>query len=579
MVKSLLLIVILSTSLAVSGFVNLAYLTGNNAIDRLITNAAMVQSDNQDVSETTLDDCGTDTISPSVQDVSSNSSEKIQWPDMLLVNASQSRVITITSQPDSSGFPSEGSTENKVLMTVGNITIRSEENTIENIPKRKGFVSAYIYYTLENLENRAFYPHIDVYALVEGARYPCQLCGGGDTGSLLLPHEKRYNMWTAFQVPNFTRQIVFDVVDIHGPEIVWSLPVNVTLANGIPITLNETVGEENAADVTNIPVNDTVSDNNLEVNATSQPSREPKIRHLVLDESHKQKQITIQNSESSVGVTQNDAILTVEDVTLYSDKDMQYMPYKPGHNILVINYSLTNIDDHPYFVQLGYEASGSSPDYRIQEIGWPFGNQIIPNEIIGWGIGIYIPDEDTDISIKVIDTFSDATVWTIPLKINEEVEFPEAYGNTSKLPDDFAVTYSYGIGLDYALDTRKGVFAVKTCDEPALQNVILALSDEELLKIWKAAAENDFMNIGDFVELCPSDAFSGCTVVTPESRTELTIYGNNRSNTILARENYENNHNVYQYPEFAKYKSIVQAIDEVLAKYQDKIPDSKCAYL
>ena len=608
MAKHLLVIALLAFSLAISSFLNLSYLTGNTTtIASLFPNAAIAQSDSQNRNETTSsDECGIgiDTNHPAAQGASSNSSETIDWPDMLIVDVEKSREITITSQEDSSSFPMEGTMQNKVLMTIGNVTIRSEENTVENIPKRKGFVSAYINYTLENLENRAFYPHVEVDALVDGARYPCQLCGGGDTSSILLPHEKRYNMWTAFQVPDNSREITFDIIDVNGQHVEWSLPVNVTIANGVPVYFNNTAKEETAPDVADDPVNDTADGNNSARDETegipAQPMREPVISHLAIDEAYQQKQITIQNFDSSIGVTQNDAILVLENATLYSDGDTQYMPYNPGYNILIVNYSIANIDDNPYFVQMGFEAHGSSqeevneqvtPDdnfgkaddgnqgYGVQEIGWPFGNQILPNEMMNAAIGVYVPDEETDITINVIDRYSEAAIWTIPLKISDKVVFPNGYGNTSRLPDDFAVTYSYGIGLDYTLDTEKGIFTVKTCDDPALQNVTLALSDEELLKIWQVSAENDFMNMGDFTELCPSDAVSGCSVMTPASQTVLTISANDRSNTILFGQNYEINHSIKQYPEFAKYKTIVDTIDGMLAKYENKLPDSKCAYL
>ncbi|AFU59975.1 hypothetical protein Ngar_c30590 [Candidatus Nitrososphaera gargensis Ga9.2] len=56
--------------------------------------------------------------------------------------------------------------------------------------------------------------------------------------------------------------------------------------------------------------------------------------------------------------------------------------------------------------------------------------------------------------------------------------------NGQVVPDNFKITYSYGIGLDYTLtvdDTAVGLFTVKNCYSiMPTQHATLALSQQEL---------------------------------------------------------------------------------------------------
>jgi hypothetical protein len=147
------------------------------------------------------------------------------------------------------------------------------------------------------------------------------------------------------------------------------------------------------------------------------------------------------------------------------------------------------------------------------------------------------------------------------------------------VPDNFKITYSYGIGLDRTLTvdyTAIGSFTVKNCYSiTPPQHATLALSQQELKFIWKAVQENDFFSLSDLTEKCSPLAIS-CREIAPEDKAELQITSTNgETNKVEFRQNYALNHN--NAAELKRFKAIVSAIDEVLSHYGN-LPRPDCVY-
>lgn len=145
------------------------------------------------------------------------------------------------------------------------------------------------------------------------------------------------------------------------------------------------------------------------------------------------------------------------------------------------------------------------------------------------------------------------------------------------MPVDFEVAYSYGVGLQYTLDTRAETFSTQMCNNFAAQHTALALSEQEMWHIWQSVEENDFFYAARLYRGCPD--FGPCTLIEPEDLSTLQVFANEQTHGVEFRQNYELNHGAPAGSNFYKSKSVVKTIESVLSQYNNNhLPETKCRY-
>jgi hypothetical protein len=144
--------------------------------------------------------------------------ERPPVPDVArTINIAKSKEIQITS---SERNPHGEKVE--AIMTVNNVTTHTGD--IENLPYKDGFITVFFNYSMENIDNYAYYAEQNIEAIVDGDSYPPQLTGGG-LGSVLLPNEKR-DSFVAIQVIDSATEVTFHIKDMHTRETLWQIAVS-----------------------------------------------------------------------------------------------------------------------------------------------------------------------------------------------------------------------------------------------------------------------------------------------------------------------------------------------------------------
>lgn len=136
----------------------------------------------------------------------------------------------------------------------------------------------------------------------------------------------------------------------------------------------------------------------------------------------------------------------------------------------------------------------------------------------------------------------------------------------SDLPDGFAVTYSYGVGEGNTLDTEREIYVHDMICKPPV-NVTLQLSNDEQLRIWKAALNNDFFSISNVTAKNP---------IMPTYSSTLTMKANNQSHTVT----FVMDPALLQNTEVVRFHNITKTIDQVLSNSEElkNLPEPPCAY-
>ena len=116
----------------------------------------------------------------------------------------------------------------KARITLTNVTTHT--GSFEHLEYKKGFITLVLNYTVENLDNFAFYAQPDFDAIVDGDTYPYQAISGA-LGNLLLPHETRES-FVIFQVVEDTKEVIFDLRDVYSgkdnQKSLWNVSVDIT---------------------------------------------------------------------------------------------------------------------------------------------------------------------------------------------------------------------------------------------------------------------------------------------------------------------------------------------------------------
>ncbi|MGH9877178.1 MAG: hypothetical protein ACRD5H_06025, partial [Nitrososphaerales archaeon] len=112
----------------------------------------------------------------------------------------------------------------KVIITLNNVTTHTGD--IEYVLHKQGFITLVLNYSVENIDNYAFYAQPDIEAIVDGDTYPYQSISGA-LGSVLLPNEKR-DSFVAIQVIESANDVTFDVKDTYTRNSVWKITVDIS---------------------------------------------------------------------------------------------------------------------------------------------------------------------------------------------------------------------------------------------------------------------------------------------------------------------------------------------------------------
>lgn len=143
-------------------------------------------------------------------------------------------------------------------------------------------------------------------------------------------------------------------------------------------------------------------------------------------------------------------------------------------------------------------------------------------------------------------------------------------------PDDFVLTYSYGVGLDYTLrvdETGNASFDVGMCRAALPLHATILMSMEEVEMMWKYIEENRLFDLTeDFTKGCP--AFGECITIAPVNRIVLAVQANGETKTIEFNQNYALNHSNEQ---LDRFREVTNTIDDVLEGYEG-LPKSDCLY-
>jgi hypothetical protein len=109
----------------------------------------------------------------------------------------------------------------KEIITLNNVATHTGD--VEYLAHKKGFITIFLNYSVENIHNYAFYAEPEIEVIVDGDYYPAQLSGGA-LGSVLLPNEKR-DSFVAVQAIEGATEATFDIKDRYTRETVWKLTV------------------------------------------------------------------------------------------------------------------------------------------------------------------------------------------------------------------------------------------------------------------------------------------------------------------------------------------------------------------
>lgn len=147
---------------------------------------------------------------------------------------------------------------------------------------------------------------------------------------------------------------------------------------------------------------------------------------------------------------------------------------------------------------------------------------------------------------------------------------------TSPVPDDFYLRYSFNPGLAYTLtvdDTGRASYDVEMCHAILPTHATISVSRQEVDQIWKSIEENRIFEITeDFTKECPD--FGSCRGINPADKIVLEVQARGTTKTIEFNQNYALNHSNEQLDRFNRAKS---TIDGVLEGYED-LPRSDCRY-
>jgi hypothetical protein len=135
------------------------------------------------------------------------------------INIGKSKEITLTSYDRDRNGESA-----RVIITLDNVTTHTGD--IEYVLHRQGFMTLVLNYSVENIDNYAFYAQPDFEAIADGDTYPYQSISGA-LGSALLPNEKR-DSFVVIQVIEGATEVTFDIKDTYTRKTVWKVTVDVS---------------------------------------------------------------------------------------------------------------------------------------------------------------------------------------------------------------------------------------------------------------------------------------------------------------------------------------------------------------
>lgn len=110
----------------------------------------------------------------------------------------------------------------QAIITLNNVTTHTGD--VDNLMHKEGFITLILNYTVENIDNYAFYAQPEIEAIVDGDTYPYELLSG-TLGSVLLPNEK-WDSWVAIQIIDTALYATFDIKDSYTRNTVLKVTVS-----------------------------------------------------------------------------------------------------------------------------------------------------------------------------------------------------------------------------------------------------------------------------------------------------------------------------------------------------------------
>ena len=128
----------------------------------------------------------------------------------------------------------------------------------------------------------------------------------------------------------------------------------------------------------------------------------------------KSQQIIITNNDSTIGQTFNKALLTINNVTSHTG-NIENLPMKKGFITLVIDYSIKNIDNHPYSAHILFEGTVRGDTYPYQLIGGEFDTVLLPHETRNSYVAIQVVKDAKDVVLVIRDPMTQNVIWEVPV--------------------------------------------------------------------------------------------------------------------------------------------------------------------